>query len=338
MDSRETKRTVPVPSVGADGEQPKSQTTTQSIAEETAENNPQEKDVVEMLRDMRRMNDPAYLHTVSMNDLYQNIYQSRPPVIDGLLYPGTYLFAGAPKVGKSFLMAQLADHVSMGLPLCGYPVHKGTVLYLALEDDHRRLQGRLYRMFGMDGTNDLLFAIYAKQLGLGLEEQLKKFVREHPDTKLIIIDTLQKIREAGGDKYSYANDYEVVGKLKRLADDCGVCLLLVHHTRKQQADDKFDMISGTNGLLGAADGAFLLQKERRADNAATLDISGRDQQDQRLYLKRDEERPEWRGTATELVAALGLDMKPNALAMRLNVRAWRLSYEYHIHYESARTH
>lgn len=370
MDSRETKRTVPVPSVGADGEQPISQTTIKSIAEETAENNPQEESLEEMLRDMRRMSDSAYLHTVSMNDLYQNIYQSRPPVIDGLLYPGTYLFAGAPKVGKSFLMAQLAYHVSTGLPLWDYPVHKGTVLYLALEDDHRRLQGRLYRMFGTEGTNDLLFAVYAKQLGVGLEEQLKKFVREHPDTKLIIIDTLQKIREAGGDKYSYANDYEVVGKLKRFADDCGVCLLVVHHTRKQQADDKFDMISGTNGLLGAADGAFLLQKERRADNAATLDISGRDQQDQRLYLKRDEERlvwelerretelrqeppdpvleavaalvtaerPEWRGTATELVAALGLDMKPNALAMRLNVRAWRLSYEYHIHYESARTH
>ena len=106
-------------------------------------------------------------------------------------------------------------------------------------------------MFGTEGTDNLLFAVYAKQLGVGLEEQLKKFVREHPDTKLIIIDTLQKIREAGGEKYSYANDYEVVGKLKRLADDCGVCLLLVHHTRKQQADDKFDMISGTNGLLGA---------------------------------------------------------------------------------------
>ena len=104
----------------------------------------------------------AYLHTVSMNDLYQNIYQSRPPVIDGLLYPGTYLFAGAPKVGKSFLMAQLAYHVSMGLPLWGYPVHKGTVLYLALEDDHRRLQGRLYRMFGTEGTDNLLFAVYAK--------------------------------------------------------------------------------------------------------------------------------------------------------------------------------
>ena len=261
MDSRETKRTVPVPSVGADGEQPISQTPTASITEETTENNPPEKNYAELLRKMQRMNDPAYLPTISMNELYENVYQSRPPVIDGLLYPGTYLFAGAPKVGKSFLMAQLAYHVSMGLPLWDYPVHKGTVLYLALEDDHRRLQERLYRMFGMDGTNDLLFSICAKQVGAGLEEQLKRFVQEHPDTKLIIIDTLQKIREAGGDKYSYANDYEVVGKLKHLADACGVCLLLVHHTRKQQADDKFDMISGTNGLSGAADGAFLLQKE-----------------------------------------------------------------------------
>ena len=370
MDSRETKRTVPVPSAPTDGEQPISKTTTQSIAEETAENNPQEEGLEEMLRDMRRMSDPAYLHTVSMNDLYQNIYQSRPPVIDGLLYPGTYLFAGAPKVGKSFLMAQLAYHVSMGLPLWGYPVHKGTVLYLALEDDHRRLQGRLYRMFGMEGADDLRFAVYAKQLGVGLEEQLKKFVREHPDTKLIIIDTLQKIREAGGDKYSYANDYEVVGKLKRLADDCGVCLLLVHHTRKQQADDKFDMISGTNGLAGAADGAFLLQKEKRTDGTATLDVVGRDQQDQRFYLTKDKERltwtlermeaeqwieppdpvleaiaalvtaerPFWCGTATELVEALQVDMKPNALAMRLNVRAGKLLTDYHIRYENSRSH
>ncbi len=140
-DSQETKRTVPVPSVGADGEQPISQMTAPSIAEETSESNPPEKKYREMLRQMQRMNDPAYLPTISMNEPYQNVYRSRPPVIDGLLYPGTYLFAGAPKVGKSFLMDQLAYHVSTGLPLWGYPVHKGTVLYLALEDDHRRLQG-----------------------------------------------------------------------------------------------------------------------------------------------------------------------------------------------------
>jgi RecA-family ATPase len=370
LDELKTKAAVPIPPVGAGEEQPVQKTTDLSIAEDLAENNPPEQTLEEKLRLMQRMSDPAYLHTVSMSELYETVYQSRPPVIDGLLYFGTYLFAGAPKVGKSFLMAQLAYHVSTGLSLWGYTVHKGTVLYLALEDDHRRLQGRLYRMFGMDGTDNLRFAIYAKQLGVGLEEQLKKFVREHPDTKLIIIDTLQKVREAGGDKYSYANDYEVVGKLKRLADDCGICLLLVHHTRKQQADDKFDMISGTNGLLGAADGAFLLQKEKRTDGSAILDVAGRDQQEQRLYLTKDRDRlvwelertetelwveppdpvleaiaalvttdkPTWSGTATELVTALDVDLKPNTLTMRLNVNAGRLLNEHGIRYENSRSH
>jgi RecA-family ATPase len=283
---------------------------------------------------------------------------------------GTYLFVGAPKVGKSFLMAQLAYHVSTGQPLWGFPVRRGTVLYLALEDDHRRLQSRLFRMFGAEGTDNLYFATAAKQLNQGLEGQLEKFIQDHPDTKLVIIDTLQKIREAAGETYSYASDYEVIGRLKTLADQRGICLLLVHHTRKQQASDKFDMISGTNGLLGAADGAFLLQKENRTDHTATLEISGRDQQDQRLYLKRDLEHlvwnlertetelwkeppdpiveaaaglltaqhPTWSGTATELVSALQVDLTPNALGMRLSLQVDRLLEEFHIQYSSTRSH
>lgn len=198
MDGLKEKTTAPYPPVGPGGGQPLSKIPKESIPEDFTEHNPLEKDLEEMLRQMRQYNDPAYLPTVSMQDLYENVYQSRPPIIDGLLYTGTYLFVGAPKVGKSFLMAQLAYHVSVGLPLWEYAVHQGTVLYLALEDDHRRLQERLYRMFGTDSTPNLHFAIYAKQLGGGLEEQLKKFIREHPDTKLIIIDTLQKVREAGG--------------------------------------------------------------------------------------------------------------------------------------------
>lgn len=364
MDRLQEKTTVPYPPVGADGGQSLSKVTEQSIAEEVDEHKPPEEDLLEK---MRRYSDPAYLPTVSMQDLYENVYQSKPPVIDGLLYTGTYLFVGAPKVGKSFLMAQLAYHVSKGLPLWGYAVRQGTVLYLALEDDHRRLQERLYRMFGTDSTPDLRFAICAKKLDNGLEEQLKKFILEHSDTRLVIIDTLQKVRENGMDKYSYASDYDVITGLKQFADTSGICLLLVHHTRKQQADDRFDMISGTNGLLGAADGAFLLQKERRTGNTATLDISGRDQQDQRLYLTRDEERlvwqlertetelwreppdpvleavaalvtaerPEWAGTATELIAVLGLELQPNVLTKRLNVRAGKLLNDFHIRYENA---
>lgn len=370
MATEKEKPAVPVPPAPTDGEQPLSKSSEQSIAEEKFENNPPEKNYEEMLRMMQRMNDPAYLHTVSMNELYENIYQSRPPIIGGLLYSGAYILAGAPKVGKSFLVAQLAYHVSTGQALWNYEVHAGTVLYLALEDDYQRLQERMFRMFGVEGTDNLHFAVYAKQIGNGLDEQLEKFMREHPDTKLIIIDTLQKIREIGGEAYSYANDYDIVGQMKKFADRHGVCLLLVHHTRKQPAGDKFEMISGTTGLLGCADGAFLLQKENRTDLSAALDIVGRDQPDQRLYLQRDKERliwtldhaeteirkeppdmildfisrlvtaenPEWYGSPTELVAALDLDMKPNVLTLRLNVNAGRLMQEHGIRYESSRTH
>ena len=364
MDRGKEKTTAPYPPVGADGGQPLSNTTTQSIAEEQTEHKPQERDFREILRQIDRVNDPAYLPSLSMNELYDHVFPGKPPVVEGLLYPGVYLFVGAPKVGKSFLMAQLAYHVSMGLPLWGYEVRRGTVLYLALEDDYPRLQERLYRMFGADSAGGLFLSVSAHTLGGGLEKQLEGFVQEHPDTQLIIIDTLQKIREAGDERYSYASDYEVITKLKRFADASGVCVLLVHHTRKQQADDRFDKISGTNGLMGAADGAFLLQKERRTDSAATLDISGRDLQDHRLYLKKDEERlgwelerretelhkeppdpvleavaalvtaerPEWNGTATDLAAVLGLDIQPNALTKRLNVRAGKLLLDFHIGY------
>ena len=362
----EKEMTAPSTSVGADDGQSLNAITDNSITNEDADFNSFE----EIQRRMMRMLDPRYLHTVSMTELYDTVYRSRPPLIDGLLYPGTYLFVGAPKLGKSFLMAQLAYHISMGTPLWNYPVRKGTVLYLALEDDYSRLQKRLYQMFGTESTENLYFSVSASQLGSGLDEQLKNFVREHPDTELIIIDTLQKVREVGGDSYSYANDYDIIARLKQFADNSGVCLMLVHHTRKQKSDDPYDMISGTNGLLGAADGAFLLQKEKRTAHAAPLDVSGRDQQDQRLYLNRNPEKliwelerteaelwklppepllelvakqltddaPDWQGTPTELVSLLGVDMKPNALTMKLNINASRLLNEYGVRYESSRCH
>ncbi|MBQ5319086.1 MAG: AAA family ATPase [Oscillospiraceae bacterium] len=321
-------------------------------------------------REYQKMLDPAYLKTVSMNEIYETVFESRPPLVDGLLYSGTYLFVGAPKLGKSFFMAQLAYHISTGIPLWNYLVRKGTVLYLALEDDYRRLQERMYRMFGTESTDSLFFATSANQLGNGLDEQLQGFIREHPETRLIIIDTLQKVREAGGDNYSYANDYEIITRLKHFADSYGICMLLVHHTRKQRSEDNFDMISGTNGLLGAADGAFLLHKEKRVGNSAVLEISGRDQQDQKLYLIRNpetlcwdlertetelwKEPPEpileaiaeiitadnslWEGTPTQLAEILKSDISPNALTRKLNVNAGRLYNEYGISYTNKHTH
>lgn len=324
----------------------------------------------EMRKYFMQMNNPYYLYAKSMTDLYDEVYKPKTPVIENLLYSGTYLFVGAPKVGKSFFMAQIAYHISKGINIWNYKVNKGTVLYLALEDDYARLQRRLYTMFGECENDNLYLATQSHQLNDGLDKQLEYFIGKHPDTKLIIIDTLQKIREIRGDKFSYASDYDIVARLKKFSDNNNVCLLLVHHTRKQQSDDCFETISGTNGLLGAADGAFLLQKEKHTSPKATLDAVGRDQQDQRLYLEFNRERciweliksenelwtlpddpilesvsnivnnenTEWTGTATELVTKLGLDISPNSLTRHLNVNADRLFNEYNISYENARTH
>ncbi|MCD8039539.1 MAG: helicase RepA family protein [Lachnospiraceae bacterium] len=311
------------------------------------------------------------LAVVSMTELYETVYPPRTPIVDDLLYAGTYLFVGAPKVGKSFFMGQLAYHVAMGIPLWDYPVHKGTVLYLALEDDYARLQRRLSGMFGVESADNLFFATQAKTVNEGLDRQLENFVQEHTDARLIIIDTLQKVREVGGERYSYASDYEIVTRLKAFGDKHGICLLIVHHTRKMEAEDSFDMISGTNGLLGAADGAFIMCKKKRTENTAVMDIVGRDQPDQELTLEFDrerciwnfqsaetelwkkppdplleavnaflsEDRTEWQGTATELLSLLpDMGLQPNVLSRKLNVANSNLLNDYGILYEKGRGH
>lgn len=324
----------------------------------------------DFLRESRRLADPYYLSTISMCDLYQNTYQNKPPIIDGLLYNGVYILAGPPKIGKSFLVAQISYHVSLGKKLWNFDVQKGTVLYLALEDDFQRLQSRMFRMYGVEDSANLYFATAASQIGFGLDEQLEFFLQEHWETKLIVIDTFQKIRDTGGKAYSYANDYEIVGKLKQFADKHGVCVLLVHHTRKQPAGDAFEMISGTTGLLGCADGALLIQKKKRTDLEATVNVVGRDQQDQILYLRKDpinqlwfldrtetelfkeppdpilnavadlvtKEQPKWTGSPTDLVAVLKVEMLPNALTKHLNVMCGKLKNEYNIEYENKAKH
>lgn len=362
------KAAVPDLSIGVDVEQPLTNNNNEIITDSKKQINQQATNNVIANVVRGGEND---LKTISMEELYDTAYPPRVPIVEGLIFNGTYLFVGAPKVGKSFFMAQLGYHVSMGIPLWGFPVTKGTVLYLALEDDYARLQRRLSKMFGMEGSSNLHFATQSKALNQGLEEQLHKFVKEHEDARLIIIDTLQKVREASGDKLSYGNDYEIVTKLKRFSDQYGICLLVVHHTRKMESSDSFDMISGTNGLLGAADGAFIMQKEKRTENKAVLEVAGRDQQDQRLFLNFNREQcvweltksetelwkepvdsvleslatvvtneaPEWSGSASELLQLLPeIDMQPNVFTRKLNVSLERLLIDYNIKYESVREH
>jgi hypothetical protein len=133
----------------------------------------------------------------------------------------------------------------------------------------------------------------ADTLKHGLEQQIEQFLMEHPTTKLVVIDTLQRVRSTGGDSNLYANDYQDIGLLKKLADKQHIAILLIHHLRKLH-DDPMNMISGSTGLSGAADSTFVLQKSSRLANIASLHCTGRDIPDRTLKLEFGEEDHVWK--------------------------------------------
>ena len=204
-----------------------------------------------------------------------------------------HILAGAPKIGKSWLALWLCLCVAQGQPLWNFAVTQGEVLYLSLEDSFRRIQTRLIDLTE-DAPPTLRFAIMANTLKHGLEQQIEQFLTEHPATKLVVIDTLQRVRSTGGDSNLYANDYQDVGLLKQLADKQHIAILLIHHLRKLHDDDPMNMISGSTGLSGAADSAFVLQKNARSANAASLHCTGRDIPDRTLKLELGEEDHIWK--------------------------------------------
>ena len=185
-----------------------------------------------------------------------------PPnfVVDTLLSQGLHILVGSPKVGKSWLALWLAVTVAKGEPVWGMSVKRGTTLYLCLEDSVLRIQNRLFEITE-DAPDSVHFCTECAPIGQGLEEQVEIFLAAHPDTVLVIIDTLQMVRPVHD--ATYANDYRDLSVLKRLADKHGIAILLIHHLRKEKADDVFHRISGTTAISGAVDSSFTLVEERR---------------------------------------------------------------------------
>ena len=224
-------------------------------------------------------------------------------VVEDFLPQGLVLLASPPKYGKSWLAMQLCLAVSEGQPFLGMPTRQATCLYLALEDGKQRLQKRLGRLDARRrGSRSLYFETQPHTLGDGLLVYLESFMARHPDCRLVVVDTLQKVR--GGEAASpaasvYAADYADMGALKTFADRFGLCLVVVHHLRKSSDDtDPFNRIAGSNGIFGAADAALVLTRAKREDSQTTLDLTGRDVEDKRLVLRFDKARCQWRSLGT----------------------------------------
>jgi RecA-family ATPase len=217
-------------------------------------------------------------------------------VLPGYLTEGLSVLAGRPKIGKSWLALGLADAIARGGAALGnIDVKAGSVLYLGLEDTQRRLQQRLRAVRqGLPASPKLDLATTWPRLDQGGHDQLKLWLSRHPDARLVIIDTFQKIRgkPPRRDAGVYETDSEAVAGIKALADEYGVAILAVLHLRKSAADDPLDEISGSTGLTGAVDSILILKRDR-ANADAVLFATGRDIEEIESALQFDPAKGAW---------------------------------------------
>ena len=254
--------------------------------------------LIEITPDWEPPNDqkkPA-LETITAADLQQKDLPPIKFIVDKLLSVGLNILASPPKYGKSWMVLALCLSVASGGRFLGYMTNQCGCLYLALEDSQRRLKTRMNKLLaGKAAPAGFHFATTASPIDGGLFDELEDFLKKHPDTGLIVVDTLQRVRGAShGKEGAYAADYREVGALKAFADQHNVALLLVHHLRKMKDDgDPFNMISGTNGIMGAADTTMVLTKEKRGDSNATFSVVGRDVESSDTVLRFNKDTCYW---------------------------------------------
>ena len=232
------------------------------------------------------------LDTIDADTLLGIPYEPLSFIVEDLLPQGLHLLAGAPKIGKSWLALWLCLRVAQGESLWNFATKPCEVLYLCLEDSFQRIQNRLLDLTE-DAPSTLHFAVMSEQLHSGLVEQMEQFLKAHPATGLVVIDTLQRVRTVNSDANAYASDYRDIGVLKALADRHRIAVLLIHHLRKLNDEDPMNMISGTTGLSGATDSNFVLRRSKRRENTATLYCTGRGISYRELSLEFDSESHVW---------------------------------------------
>jgi len=222
------------------------------------------------------------LQTETLKDLINRKIAPIRWIVKKILAEGLSILSGPPKIGKSLLSLCLGISISSGKRFLGeYEVERGRVLYCALEDSDSRVQARSIEM--LDGADENDLALVEKTLILrktenGGIEQIESWLKEHPDAKLIIIDTMAKVRKMPGrNSNSYLADSDFMTPLQSLALAFHVAIVLVHHNRQgKEANDQLDVVSGTSGLTGVSDQIWILKRKSRKEKSATLEFIGRD--------------------------------------------------------------
>jgi hypothetical protein len=222
---------------------------------------------------------PVKLRTSwSATDLMAMDFPEPSWAVPGVIAEGVTLFCGPPKVGKSWMSLGLGLSIAAGRKAFdAIEVDGGPVLYLALEDTPRRLQSRMGKLLGgQKAPSGLTLATECPPLPQGGDEAIAAWIDRNRDARMVVIDVFAKMRGVSPPGMAaYDADYAAIGRAKKIADCYDIAVVLVHHVRKAGAEDFLDMVSGTNGLAGAADETMVLKRARgQADGA--LFVTGRD--------------------------------------------------------------
>ncbi|MCX5496177.1 AAA family ATPase [Kaistia dalseonensis] len=241
----------------------------------------------------------AKLSTFTVSELLDRDFDPVSFVVPRFIPIGLTLLAGKPKIGKSWLLLNIARAVAQGGVLFGEVTEPGSVLVLALEDNERRLKARLKTMLGSSPPPETMhMTTKCPRIGEGCEQAITEWVKTADRPRLVIVDVLGQVRPKSDSKRAYDDDYAAIGPLKKIADDAGIAIIVCHHTRKEQAADPFDAISGTTGLAGASDTVIIMD---RGPTGTTLYGRGRDLEEFEVMLSFDPRAGSWRlvGDAAE---------------------------------------
>lgn len=224
--------------------------------------------------------------------------------VKDLIPQGLTLICSVPKLGKSWFALQLCLAITSGQKFLKFGTNKCSCLYLALEDSKNRLKDRTTKLLGESNfPSNLYFNTNNKIISNGLISELNNFIENHEDIKVIVIDTLQKVRGISKTTNVYANDYKELSSLKTFADKYNIAIILIHHLRKGfQTTDVFDRVSGTNGITGTADTTIILSKDNREDVDTKMAVVGRDVEYNEYVIMFNKDTCKWemKGTAEEL--------------------------------------
>jgi len=244
--------------------------------------------------------EPKTFSTINAAELMAQEFEPLQFAVDKILPHGLFILAGSGKIGKSWLALEMCTAVSSGGMLWDFAAEPGEVLYLALEDTNQRLQSRLKIM---ETENETIARLHLTTSSLGISsgmlEQTHNFLQEYPETKLIIVDTLERIRDTEQDKSMYSYDYRDMTALREITNKHPLTLLLIHHPRKMYDPDPLNTLSGSTGLIGSVDGVFVLEKEKRIGNRAKLTIANRDTESYCFRLEFDPDKCKWQFVAND---------------------------------------